>query len=80
MAGIFRFLLGVFIFIFLTRVLVYYVLPWFVKRKLEKMQQHQGQQYENKKEGEITVEKSTTSKEYPNKSDIGEYIDFEEVD
>lgn len=78
--GILRFIIGVLIFVFFTRVLVYYVLPWFVKRKLEKMQQQQGQQYENKQEGEVTVEKSTPNKEYPKKSDIGEYVDFEDVD
>lgn len=78
--GFFRFLLGVAIFFFFTRVLVYYVLPWFVKRKLEKMQAQQGRQYENRKEGEITVEESAPKKEYSNKSNVGEYIDFEEVD
>ncbi len=74
------FLIGVIIFILLTRVLVYYILPFFIKRKLEKMQAQYGQNYENKKEGEITVEKSIPNQEYPNKSDIGEYVDFEEVE
>lgn len=76
----FRFLLGVFIFILFVRVLVYYILPWFIKRKLEKMQAQHGQGNDNRKEGEIRVEETTSHKEYPNKSDIGEYVDYEEVD
>lgn len=80
MTGIFKFLLGVFIFIFLVRVLVYYVLPWFIKRKLEKMQAQHDQENDNRKEGEIRVEDTTSQKEYPNKSDIGEYVDYEDVD
>lgn len=79
--GFIRFILGVFIFMFFVRILVYYVLPWFVKRKLEKMQGTQ-ENYNNKKEGEVTIDNSTSNKdkEYKGKSDIGEYTDFEEVD
>ena len=38
------------------------------------------QQAQEKKEGEITIDKNPTSKTKPNKKDVGDYVDFEEVD
>lgn len=78
--GFLSFLLGIFIFGYLMRLLITYALPWFLKRKLEKMQTEHNQQYDNRREGEIRVEKTTSHKEYENKSGIGEYVDYEEVD
>ncbi len=79
MGGFFSFILGIILFAYLLKLLLIYVLPWFIRRRLEKMQGDCNRTNENRKEGEIRVEKTTPNKEYSNKSDIGEYIDFEEV-
>lgn len=47
---------------------------------MQQQQQNQQQQYQQKPEGEVTVEKNTTSKDKHNTKDVGDYVDFEEVD
>ncbi len=55
--------------------------PVIVKKTFDKMQQQQNQQqYQEKPEGEVTVEKNTTQKNKHNTKDVGDYVDFEEVD
>lgn len=55
--------------------------PVIVKKTFDKMQQQQKQQqYQEKPEGEVTVEKNTTNKDKNNTKDVGDYVDFEEVD
>ena len=49
---------------------------------LSKMQEQAKQQQEQyqKKEGEVTIDKNQKSSNHSNKKDIGDYVDFEEVD
>ena len=57
--------------------------PVIVKKTFDKMQQqqkNQQQQYQEKPEGEVTVEKNMTKKDHHNTKDVGDYVDFEEVD
>lgn len=57
--------------------------PVIVKKTFDKMQQqqkNQQQQYQEKPEGEVTVEKNKTNKDHHNTKDVGDYVDFEEVD
>ena len=55
--------------------------PVIVKKTFDKMQQQQNQQqYQEKPEGEVTVEKNTTQKNKHNTKGVGDYVDFEEVD
>lgn len=55
--------------------------PVLVKKTFDKMQEQAKQQQQNtKKEGEVTIDKSFDKKTNPNKKDIGDYVDFEEVD
>ena len=45
------------------------------------MQEQAKQQQQNtKKEGEVTIDKSFDKKNNSNKKDVGDYVDFEEVD
>jgi len=57
--------------------------PVIVKKTFDKMQQQQKQQqqqYQEKPDGEVTVEKNTKTKNKHNTKDVGDYVDFEEVD
>ncbi len=57
--------------------------PVIVKKTFDKMQQqpqNQQQQYQEKPEGEVTVEKNTTKKDTHDTKGVGDYVDFEEVD
>ncbi|MDE5424084.1 DUF4834 family protein [Ancylomarina sp. DW003] len=68
---------------FLIKYLFRAFFPVIVKKTFDKMQQqqqNQQQQYQQKPEGEVTVEKNTTSKDKHNTKDVGDYVDFEEVD
>ena len=68
---------------FLIKYLFRAFFPVIVKKTFDKMQQkqnHQQQQYQEKPEGEVTVEKNTTTKQKHDTKDIGDYVDFEEVD
>lgn len=53
--------------------------PIIVKKTFDKMQQNQ-QQYQEKPEGEVTVEKNTTKKSNHNNKEVGDYVNFEEID
>jgi len=68
---------------FLIKYLFKAFFPVIVKKTFDKMQQqqqNQQQQYKQKPEGEVTVEKNTTQKNKQNTKDVGDYVDFEEVD
>jgi len=68
---------------FLIKYLFKVFFPVIVKKTFDKMQQqqqNQQQQYQQKPEGEVTVEKNTTQKNKQNTKDVGDYVDFEEVD
>jgi len=66
---------------YLLKFLFRALFPVIVKKTFDKMQQNQNQQqYQQKPEGEVTVEKNTTNKDKHNTKDVGDYVDFEEVD
>ncbi len=75
-----------------TIILVYYALkflmkllaPFLIKKAVDKMQQKAEQQYRNNqepdvKEGEVVIDKKPTNIKESNKN-VGEYVDFEEVE
>jgi len=68
---------------------VYYLLKWILKamfpflvqKTVNKMQEQANQQQQpTKKEGEVTIEKPSDTAGNHHKKDIGDYVDFEEVD
>lgn len=77
----------------LILVLIYYVLkilarmfaPYLIKKAVNKMQQKAEEQFKNQnkdtgiKEGETVIDKRPTKPKQSNK-DVGEYVDFEEVE
>ena len=83
MTGLIKTLAILFIIYYSFKIIARYVLPIFIRRTINKMEdkfkaQQESQQPQGKV-GETTIEKAprTTSKR---KNDRGEYIDFEEVD
>ena len=83
MTGLLKTLAILFIIYYSFKIIAWYVLPIFIRRTINKMEdkfkaQQESQQPQGKV-GETTIEKAprTTSKR---KNDRGEYIDFEEVD
>lgn len=67
---------------FLIKYLFRAFFPVIVKKTFDKMQQKQNQQqqHQEKPEGEVTIEKNTTTKEKHDTKGVGDYVDFEEVD
>ena len=68
---------------YLIKFLFKALFPVIVKKTFDKMQQQQKQQqqqYQEKPEGEVTVDKNTTNNHKHDKKDVGDYVDFEEVD
>lgn len=83
MGAFFNFIFTVLLIVVGFRVFFFYLLPWFLKRKIQKMQDGFGQQVnktENRKEGEVHFDKTSKNVETVGKDDVGEYVDFEEVD
>ena len=65
----------------LARLFFRYVLPWWLKRFVDKQQRKFNQQYYNqnpRNEGETYIRKEP--EEGKVNPDVGEYIDFEEID
>lgn len=85
MSGLFNFILVVFIIVMAFRIFFLNVLPYLLKRKIEKMQDgfEQRQSHSernNSKEGEVHFEKPDSNSKTVGKNNVGEYIDFEEID
>ena len=86
--GLLRFLLWCFFIYYLIKIVARLVAPFLIKRFVNKMQervnqqfsqQYQRQQKPPQEEGKVTLEKTNNATK--SKSDnIGEYVDFEEVD
>jgi len=70
---------------YVFKLIARYVLPFFLKRFIHKMQnkaqqQHGGQQQEtNVNVGETSIDKKPNQQSQSNKS-VGEYVDYEEID
>ncbi|MEA3446923.1 MAG: DUF4834 family protein [Bacteroidota bacterium] len=84
-----RFLLIVIIVILFFRLLFRVVIPWLLKRKINKMQHQYKQEQDprkkqDKSEGEVTIENipedRKSGKKKGTKHDDEEYADYEEID
>lgn len=68
------------------RILVRYVIPYFVKsylkREQEKFQKSDSEQKDKagKKEGETTITYKPEKSKDKNRNDVGEYVDYEDLD
>ena len=86
--GLIKFIFIAIIIYYLFKLVARYLMPYlltrFVRKTQEKMSQHQqgGAQEQKKKSGEISVDfvPKDKGKGNPNKSELGEYVDFEDVD
>ncbi|MCT4602298.1 MAG: DUF4834 family protein [Marinifilum sp.] len=67
---------------YLLKLIIRAMFPFLVQKTFDKMQKeaNRQQQEQEKKEGEVTIDKNSTNKSNPNKKDLGDYVDFEEVD
>ncbi|RUT78737.1 DUF4834 family protein [Ancylomarina longa] len=67
---------------YLLKIIFRALFPFLVQKTFDKMQEKADQQQkeQTKKEGEVTIDQSTENHGNPNKKDIGDYVDFEEVD
>lgn len=83
MGALFNFILVVFIIVVAFRIFFLNILPWILKRKIQKMQDAFNQQQapkDSRREGELHFDKSSNKTKSVGKDDVGEYVDYEEVD
>ncbi|MBT7726355.1 MAG: DUF4834 family protein [Flavobacteriales bacterium] len=84
MIGLFRFLFWFFLISYILRILGRYIFPILLKRYINKKQSQFNQQFNQQdstleKEGEVSI-KTKPKKSKTDTDDMGEYVDFEEVD
>lgn len=84
MIGLFRFLFWFFLISYILRILGRYVFPILLKRYINKKQSQFNQQFNHQdssleKEGKVSI-KTKTKKSKNDTNDMGEYVDFEELD
>ena len=82
--GLLRFLFWFFLISYILRVLGRYFFPILLKRYIKKKQSQFNQQFNQQdspeeEEGEVSI-KTNPKKSKTDMNDMGEYIDFEEVD
>ena len=82
--GLLRFLFWFFVISYILRILGRYIFPILLKRYINKKQSQFNQQFNPQnspleEEGEVSIKKKP-KKSATDKNDIGEYVDFEEVD
>ncbi|MDQ2180539.1 DUF4834 family protein [Marinifilum sp. D714] len=67
---------------YLLKLIIRAMFPFLVQKTFDKMQKeaNRQQQEQEKREGEVTIDKNSNTKSNPNKKDVGDYVDFEEVD
>jgi len=73
-----RFILIFFIIFFLIRVVTRFIFKKYVKN-MQKRYEDKQQQYYQKREGDVTI-KSSEKGDKKIDDDIGDYVDYEEVD
>ncbi len=85
--GFLKFLFFVIIFYYLFKLFSRYVLPYllsiFIRRAQDEMMGNGGSKHETrdrKKEGKVSVDFSKGKESKGKKDELGEYIDFEEVE
>ena len=84
MIGLFRFFFWFFLISYILRILGRYIFPILLKRYINKKQSQFNQQFNQQnspldKEGEVSI-KTKPKKSKNDINDMGEYVDFEEVD
>jgi hypothetical protein len=80
MIGLFRFFFWFFLISYILRILGRYIFPILLKRYINKKQSQFNQQDSPiEKEGKVSV-KTKPKKSKTDTNDMGEYVDFEEVD
>ena len=84
MTGFLYILFWFFLISYILRILGRYILPILLKRYIKKKQSQFNQQFNQQdspaeKEGEVSI-KTKPKKSKTDTNDIGEYVDFEEVD
>lgn len=84
MIGLFRFLFWFFLISYILRILGRYIFPILLKRYINKKQSQFHQQFSPQdsnleKEGKVSI-KTKPKKSKNDTNDMGEYVDFEEVD
>ena len=82
--GLLRTILFIIFFYYVVKFLMRLFAPFLIKKVAEKMQQQANQQYGNQqqsivKEGETVIDKAPRTQRQT-KDDVGEYVDFEEID
>ena len=80
-----KFLIVVFGVYYLLKLIIKAMFPFLVQKTFDKMQNQAQQQYNQTQsnqnnEGEVTVQDNGNHNGNPNKKDLGEYVDYEEVD
>ena len=84
LVGLIKFIFWFFFISYLLKILARIFAPLLMKRFANKMQERFNQQYQNpqnptQEEGKVTLEKNNTSTKTKS-DDVGDYVDFEEVD
>ena len=84
LAGLIKFLFWFFIISYLFKMIGRYLLPFILKKYIRKQQSKFNQGFSNRKdhvekEGKVTI-KTKPKKPKSNSSNMGEYVDFEEID
>ena len=82
--GLLRFIFWFFVISYLIKILARLLAPMLIKRFANKMQNRFNQQYQSQQkkppnEGKITIENNSNTT-IKNSKNLGEYVDFEEVD
>lgn len=82
--GLLRTILIILTFYYVFKLISRYVLPFFLKRYINKVQDRARQQYQNQQEptvkvGETVIDKKPLNTNQSNNK-VGEYVDYEEVD
>ena len=84
MIGLFRFFFWFFLISYILRILGRYIFPILLKRYINKKKSQFNQQFNQQdspveKEGKVSI-KTKPKKSKDDTNDMGEYVDFEEVD
>lgn len=82
--GLLRTIFFIIIFYYIFKFIMRLIAPLLIKKVAEKMQEQAHQQYGHQqqssvKEGETVIDKAPKTQRQT-KDDVGEYVDFEEID
>lgn len=80
MAGLVKSILIFLVVYYSIRFLLRFLFPFFLRSFIRKTQRNMNPQNPRKQEGEVTIEKDSASRKKSTTSNVGEYVDFEEID